>query len=412
MKNITIVGGGLSGWLTALYLKKIQFSQEVVVIESSEIGILGAGEGSVPYLKRMLIDLLEIDESIFIEKTKSTKKAAINFENWSGNGTKFDHDFIGNNRKYNSDGTPDYSKSYAYHFDARLIADFLKSIAIERGVKVIEGEVVDFNLDTDKNITSIVLKDNTVVDTNFVFDCSGFKRLIIGALYNSSWTSYEDQLKVNTAVPFFLARTDNEEFVKTDAIAMGYGWMWKIPLQDRWGCGYVFDNNYITEAEAKEEVKSYLGIDVSFNNTLRFNSGCFQETWVNNCVAIGLSSGFMEPLEATSIMISILQLFAFHEEVLKVGIDRYSEVRDTYNEFIRSLNQECMLFVRHHYVCDKEDTDFWIDYKNLPLPEKLEKYKRNNFDDITMLHYSDKNIKLFNNWSYKLVNNGNFLYSI
>lgn len=411
MKKITVVGGGLAGWLSALYVQKCGFTEEITLIESSEIGILGAGEGSVPALREMLVGLLGVNEKAFIKRTNSTKKVAINFENWSGTGSKYDHDFIGMFKDYFqnlSESKFDHTDIYAYHFDARLIADFLKELALERGIKLIDGEVIDFQLSVNNDIKGLILKDNTIIKTDFVFDCSGFKRLIIGKLHETEWISYEDQLKVNTAVPFFLPRTDTEEFTKTDAITMKCGWMWKIPLKDRWGCGYVFDKKYTTEEEAKKEVIEFLGHDVSFNRTLNFNSGCYKDTWVGNCIAIGLSSGFMEPLEATSILVAIQQLHAIYRHVSHIGFENYHQAIGSYNEFVRNINEQMMLFVRYHYICDRQDTPFWIDYKNLDIPKKLQKYIDSDLSDLDILLHHTQKFPMFSNWSYQLVKKGNF----
>ena len=235
-----------------------------------------------------------IDENDFINKTKSTFKLGIDFENWNVYNTSYKHPFI--------------NDSKAYHFDARLIAEYFKQISINRGVTHINGIVKSFVQNDKKDITNLVLSDDTTIPTDFVFDCSGFHRLLIGKLYNSNWVSYSNHLKVNTAVPFFLDRTDTNMELDTKAIAMDYGWMWQIPLQHRWGCGYVFDGNRINEIQAKEEIELKLNRKIQSPKTLKFSAGYYDNVWVNNCIAMGLASGFLEPLEAVSIHITLMEL--------------------------------------------------------------------------------------------------------
>ena len=269
--NIIIVGGGTAGWITSLFLLSEYKDVNISVIESDTIGILGAGEGSTPLMRKFL-KKCNIDENDFIKKTKSTFKLGIDFENWNIHNTSYKHPFI-NNAK-------------AYHFDARLIAEYFKEISINRGVTHINGIVKSFVQNDKKDITNLVLSDDTTIPTDFVFDCSGLHRLLIGKLYNSNWVSYSNHLKVNTAVPFFLNRDDTNMELDTKAIAMDYGWMWMIPLQHRWGCGYVFDGNMIDEKQAKVEVEIKLNRKIESPKTLKFSAGYYDNVWVNNCIAI------------------------------------------------------------------------------------------------------------------------------
>jgi tryptophan halogenase len=213
-----------------------------------------------------------------------------------------------------------------------------------------------------------MLKNGLQIDTDFVIDCSGFYRMIIGKLYKSKWNSYEDELLVNSALPFFINKQNIDIKQKTIAEAIDWGWMWKIPLQNRWGCGYLYNDTMIDDEFIKNEIiRLHEGKDIQINKKIKFNAGCYEDVWVQNCVAIGLSSGFLEPLEATSIMTIIFQL-----QQLPKNIFDYSE-RDKYNRKVLKFNHQNMLFIRHHYNCSRSDTKFWETYMNKEIPNDLKK---------------------------------------
>lgn len=372
MKKLVIVGGGSAGWISALYFNTIRPEIEITVIESSEIGILGAGEGTVPNFSKFL-QLIKIDERDFFEKTKSSKKVSVDFINWRGDNTRYQNPFFG----------LVMDKPYGWHFDARLTAGYFKSIALKRGVKLVDDIISDFTKNND-NITSIHTTNGDTIECDFVIDCSGFKRLIIGNEYNSEWISYEKYLKTNSAVVFFQEQNKTIDFnttTKTSCTAMKYGWMFEIPLQHRIGTGYIYDSNYISEDTAKSEIIEFMGYTPEFVNAFKFKAGCFRETWKGNCVAIGLASGFLEPLEATSIMTSIMQL----ERLNDTNFD--SSKRKYYNDLIYNVNQQNMIFVKYHYMCDRTDSQFWIDNQSAEIPQSL----KNILDDNLDVNINDRN---------------------
>ncbi len=379
-KDIIIVGGGTAGWLTALYVNHLCVDSTITLIESDKIGILGAGEGSVP----ILVDLmrkLKISEDEFMRETKSTFKLGIDFENWSSPKSKYEHYFLG-------------ERYYSFHFDARLVADYFKNLGLKRGVKLIEGDINNFNTN-DYGVYSIDLLDGQTIMCDFVFDCSGFKRLILIGVYPGEWESFSKYLTVNSAIPFFLHRNDPELNTTTRAIAMKHGWMWMIPLQHRWGCGYVYDNKYITQEEAVLEVEEYLGHKILNERLINFNAGCYKEVWKKNTISIGLSTGFIEPLEATSIMTAVKQLFLLDDYLLGMNSKKYNE--STYE-----MNEENMLFIFYHYICGREDSDFWLYYKNRELiPGKLNELIDDNL-----------NIKLRLNNELKKTFKNSFTYTL
>ena len=244
MFKYVIVGGGTAGWLTALFVKEKFPYSDVTVIASSEIGILGAGEGTTPPFMNFLAKI-KINPNEIISNCLGTIKTGIKFNNWSGDTKHYFHNFLADTRQGDS----------ALHFDANLLAKYLQTVGIERGIKLVDNEVTDVCADSNNNITSLILKDKTSIDLDFVFDCSGFRRLIIGKHYNAKWTSYKKILPVDRAMPFFLQNDNTNLPVYTEAIALRHGWMWKIPVQGRYGCGYVFDSSRATDSEIKEEIE-------------------------------------------------------------------------------------------------------------------------------------------------------------
>jgi len=394
-KQIVIVGGGTAGWLSALHTKKIYGNDaDIILIESEEIGILGAGEGSTAVLVSFIRGL-GIDINNFLREVNGTHKIGVSFENWNGDGSKYIHDFFSTDTKVNPTARIEYigyaiknnfpldeylvSKKLAYdnmcpvlldgrevvhnsfHFDAHLVAKYLRKIAESRGVIRIEGVVSDFELDEYEKIKSISLKDNKKIKTDFIFDCSGFARLIIGNVYKSQWISYKHRLTVNSALPFQLPPDTDHIKPYTKAIAMKYGWVWQIPLQNRWGCGYVFDDNYIEIDEAKAEIESTFDIKIENNRVIKFEAGRFNEIWIKNCIAVGLSGSFVEPLEATSIGMTVALL----KSLTRQDIDFLNVLKvNSYNLNFNEYMDDIVDFLQYHYITDRNDTPFWEFYKD------------------------------------------------
>jgi tryptophan halogenase len=422
-KNIVVVGGGSAGWITALYINKLYDHFNITVIESKEIGILGAGEGSTGQLTHFL-DVVGIDLQDVVKNCDATIKNGIKFTNWNNDETFYYHPFrvhpqtqlgiedfqahtktsslmvasIFKNKDYSDidfikkiseiskvpfilknskkDSLKDKYESlceYSIHFNATKFAELLKKVGIERGIKVINGNIKDVNLDQKNNVESLTLENNERVISDFVFDCSGLHRLIIGKTFNSKWKSYKDYLPVDSAVPFFIDMTDDIP-PYTEAIAMKYGWMWKIPLQNRFGCGYVYDSSLISEQDAVKEIEEYLGFEPQYprkdKGGFSFSAGSYEETWINNCVAIGLAANFIEPLEATSIAVSIISLRALlgSPEWLFDNID---SMRKEFNKDIARMNKEISEFIYFHYLPERNDTDFWKKFSYETAPESI-----------------------------------------
>jgi tryptophan halogenase len=395
MKKIIIVGGGTAGWLTSLFVNKFWKNTDVTLIASSKIGILGAGESTTPNFSAIL-NRLDINEFDFINKTKSTIKVGNDFINWRGDNKNVVHTFMG------------HESLHGFHFDARLVADYLKNISLERGVNYIDSEIVGFNQLDNGDVNEIVLNDGTVVKSDFVFDCSGFARLIIGKLFKEEWISYNKYLNIDTAIAFFLPQEEKLDYkskTRTKSISMKNGWMWQAPLQHRWGCGYAFNSNYINEIDAKKEIEEYLNKEITIVKNFKFNPGSYKKAWVNNCIAIGLASSFLEPLEATSLLGTIMVLRRLND----LKFDQKN--KDNFNNFFSNVNEQCMLFIKYQYMCDRNDSDFWIDQKKVNIPDKLLKLTnkkgdllvKTNKELVSELNMDNDHIMIFGFDSYNTI---------
>lgn len=359
MKKIVVIGGGTAGWLTALSVNKFWKDSKVTVIESSKIGILGAGEGGTPNFGRML-SLLEINQKDFFEKTGATNKHGLKLIDWAGDGRTSKHLFTGEEPTH-------LIQSFGYHFDAKRVSEYFKEIAINRGVEWIDGEINKIN-NTNEIIENVQLVDNTIISTDFIFDCSGFNRLI-GNLHKEEWIDYSEYLMINAGFGFFLPQNKKltiEDKTYTNMIAMNSGWLWQIELQHRMGCGYSFNKDYISVEDAKREIEEYLGHEIKIQKVFEYNPGRYKRSWIGNSISIGLSYGFIEPLEATSLMSTIMQL----KRLIDKNFDE--NYRDGYNKWCEEINEQNMMFVRYHYLNERLDTPFWIDAYNKPIPKKLQ----------------------------------------
>jgi len=411
--KFVIVGGGSAGWMAALYLRNYFPETNITVIASSEYGILGAGETVAPDMFDYLSEM-EISTHDFITSCKATIKNEGLFTNWNGDGTSYRSPVAQNYYGYHMMGDMHTGRSLfeleyiakeknlddlhlatyltkkgkvpfvavnqtpateiGMHIDANLAAKFFKDLAIKRGVHYIDAIVTSFETNDKNDLTQIILKDGTRLPCDFVFDCSGFRRLIIGNFYKSEWMSYKKHLPVSKAIPFFEPHSGKNVRCFTEAIAMKYGWMWKTPIQDRYGYGYVFDGDMISEDQAKQEIDEYMGYETVSPQTFRFEPGSYKDLWVNNCIALGLAGGFIEPLEGTAIFSTVVALRYFVERITYITLGD-TRVIEKYNRMINNLNKSFMEFIQFHYLTKRTDTPFWRDFKKnnelLPIVQEL-----------------------------------------
>jgi tryptophan halogenase len=399
--NIVIIGGGTAGWLAAVMISKTQPIHSITVIESSKIGIVGAGEGSTGALTSIIQGTTwdyGLDEKEFFSKTNATVKLGIKHKDWKTVGHQYiapidspinNNNFginpvfahcIANNLPFHTSSMNGYfieknlssfstyrdtyvsNYTHSYHFDAHLVSKYFKE-KCKKSVNYIDSVVKNVNVNVNGDIESVTLENDFDVKGDFFIDASGFSRLLAKKL-NIKWESYDKNLPVNTAMPFLIEHKEYEKIEPvTTAWAQKNGWMWMIPTQGRYGCGYVFDNRYTSNEDAQKEIENTLGHEISPIKFLNFESGRSEVLWKNNCLLIGLSSAFLEPLEATSIHSTIIQLTNFIFNYLKDDKNTTCNLGsiNLYNKKTIQMYEDYKDFISLHYASSRKDSQFWID---------------------------------------------------
>lgn len=409
VKRLVIVGGGTAGWMSASLLSKVLGKQlEIELIESKTIGTIGVGEATIPPIQTFN-SVLGIDENEFIRETKATFKLAIKFENWHSKGHNYFHTFgaSGQNLTFCSfhhiwkraqleninenywdfdlnylnclDGKfsnkkathPQLDAPYAYHFDSTLYAQFLRKYSEKQGVIRTEGLIENVHRCTKTgNVKSLSLKSGKTVEADFFIDCSGARGLLIQKSLNAGYEDWGHWLPCDRAIAM---PSENFETTApyTRSIAHSAGWQWQIPLQHRNGNGIVFSSSHYSDEEAADILNKNLDSNpIGDPQTIRFRTGRARKQWHKNVVAIGLSSGFLEPLESTSIyliqsaIVRLLHLFPKTRETTKLE-EEYNRQSKIEYETVRD-------FIILHYVANqRNDSDFWRDLQEIQIPDRL-----------------------------------------
>lgn len=414
INNITIVGGGSAGWMAAAalatYLGK---GATIRLVESEEIGIVGVGEASVPHIKMFNGQWLGIDEAEFVKRTQGTIKLGIQFNDWGRIGDSYFHGFgaIGRSLgplpfhqfwlKLHLAGRAgpigDYSPqtvmaprgkfapgdknaaadspladiAYAYHFDATLYARYLRELAEQRGVQRIEGKIVGVNQRAgDGFVESVTLESGQVVGGELFIDCSGFRGLLIEQTLKTGYVDWSHWLPCDRAMAVPSERTDPVT-PYTRSSARAAGWQWRIPLQHRTGNGYVYSSSHISDDEAAATLLANLdGKALADPRPLRFTTGMRKKFWNKNVVALGLASGFLEPLESTSIYLAqsgitrLLSLFPTRDANPLLA-ERYN--RESVFEYERIRD----FLILHYNATERDDTPFWNYCRTMSIPDSL-----------------------------------------
>jgi tryptophan halogenase len=392
VKSLTVVGGGTAGLISALILKQ-RSSLDVNLIYSSNIGIIGVGEGSTEHFNNFM-EFVGIKPSEIIKECDATFKIGVMFDNWVTNkkylhsvgepfGTRFGpyYAIYAKQISENSDllCSDNLEKNLVnvnslnvnlnpptnqYHFNTFKLNEFLKKIALNKGIKLFDDEIIDVKLEENGFIKTLVGK-KTEYSSDFYIDATGFQKTLVNKL-EVKWKSFNKYLTLNSAITFQTKDEDNYNFW-TLAKAMKSGWRFKIPTWGRHGNGYIYDNNFITADKAKLELEEELGYEVEIGKTFNFDPGALETVWNKNCVAIGLSGSFFEPLEATSIGLSIQQSFLLMDKIQNYD----DKVIESYNNSFNSIVENIRDFIVLHYLTKRNDTDFWKNVLNLEIPESL-----------------------------------------
>ena len=406
IKKIVIVGGGTAGWATALNFLQKTVDVKIIVVASKEIPTIGVGESTTGRFDE-LINLrgkVNIDEADFLSKTGSTYKIGIKHTDWHTVGESFtsplgdeytneygypsySYDYyrmfyVANNLKYeahqsqfmlsnrlpfllNGDKKIDLRYNHvAYHLDTYKVGQYIKDVVLsQRDCTYIDDIVVGAEKAEDGTITSIITKSGDRFDGDLFVDCSGAFRVLIEKEFENRFISYNNELMMNRAMPFHIANTEDTVINNyTHVIAKKYGWMWDIPLQHRKGCGYVYNDNYTSPEKAQEEIETDLGIKIDPQRDIKFEAGRLEKFWIKNVLSSGLASAFVEPLEATSIHMTVLQINHFIEQYFTHNMDfNNTAMQDRYNKDMTSVWDDIKDFIVLHYNSPRRDTEFWIE---------------------------------------------------
>lgn len=432
-KRVVVAGGGTSGWLAAAAMAKtLGKVLDVTIIESEAIGRIGVGEATIPPL-RTFHRLLGIDEAELMREIQATIKLGIEFQNWGQVGDSYIHSFgvsgkdcwacdfqhfwvAGRQKGLNEDPIGAYCRelmaakegralggersgvNYAYHLDAGLYAEFLKRLATKHGAKHIDGIIDNVNTrPEDGHIVSLDMRDGSKVEGDLFLDCTGFSaRLIHGAL-NTSYVQYGHYLPCDSAVAIQSEKVGPPR-PYTQAIAHPFGWQWRIPLQHRIGNGIVYSSRFVSDDEAEATLRKNLeGEAITQARTFRYVTGRRSKVWNKNCIAIGLSSGFLEPVESTSIhlaMSSILRLLKLfpHGDIQQTHIDEFN--KQTSDEMDRIRN----FLILHYKATHREDSAFWRYCKNMDIPEELA-HRVKLFEDTGAIPLIEKELFQTDSWT-------------
>jgi tryptophan halogenase len=419
--SVIVVGGGTAGWMTAAALAKLLPTRcDVRLVESEAIGIVGVGEATLPHI-RAFNDRLGISEAEFMSRTRATFKLGIEFQDWARPGDSYIHPFgtFGNGQgeidfhqywlRLLQEGAPvaplerysvgcaiarmnrferpstdprrlDSTFNYAYQFDANLFAPYLRALAEALGARRTEGRIVAVHRNGESgDVESVQLESGEQIHGDLFVDCSGFVSLLLGKALGEPFQDWSRWLPCDRAMAM-PCRTETALTPYTSAIAMPAGWRWRIPLQHRTGNGYVYSSAFLSDdAAAAALVGAVEGEPIAQPRPLRFTAGRRERSWVHNVVGVGLSSGFLEPLESTSIYLiqqaitALLELFP-EKRISPADRDEFNRVIDLEYERIRDF------LILHYHATERADSEFWNYVRTMEIPlsldEKLELFRR------------------------------------
>jgi tryptophan 6-halogenase len=403
IENVVIVGGGTAGWMTASYLKKAFPEVSFTLIESPAVPKIGVGEATIPNLQRVFFDFLGLEEDEWMRQCNASFKCAVKFVDWrrprgAGPSDHYYHTFgiLPNcdrvplshywalKRSAGYDEAFDYAcyrepplldaklaprfadgtraMYYAWHFDAHLVADYLRQVATRWGVRHVIDQVADVVLGEEGSIESLRTVRGRHVEADLFIDCSGFRGLLINKALQEPFIDMSNYLVNDSAVAAAIPHDDDAHGVEpyTSAIAMDSGWTWKIPMLGRFGSGYVYSSKFADEDRAARDFCRLWNLDPDKTelNRIRFRVGRNRRAWVKNCVSIGLSSCFVEPLESSGIYFIYAAIYQLAKHFPDKSFNPV--LADRFNREIEFMFDDTRDFIQTHYLTTpREDTPFW-----------------------------------------------------
>ncbi|MDR7271688.1 tryptophan halogenase [Pelomonas saccharophila] len=417
LRRVVIVGGGAAGWMSAGALSAVlKPPYEIRLVESDEIGIIGVGEATIPPI-RMFNGLAKIDEAEFLKATQGTFKLGIEFVNWGRQGERYFHGFGGVGREAlwpvdfsqywlrlralgralpldayvisnmaakanrfmlprpDMKGSPLEALGYAYHFDAGLYARHLRKLSEARGVRRTEGKVVRVLLNeeagpTEGHVRAVQMESGELVEGDLFLDCSGFYGLLIDKALHTGYEDWSHWLPCDRAVAV-PSESTAPLLPYTRSTAHRAGWQWRIPLQHRVGNGHVYSSAHVSDDEAAGTLLKHLdGKPLADPRIIKFRTGMREQAWRRNVVAIGMSAGFVEPLESTALHLIQMGVAKLIEAFPHAGFDAVEiaeynrQSRERY-EYVRDF------IVLHYHLNQRDDSEFWQACAAMAIPEKL-----------------------------------------
>ena len=403
--KVVIAGGGTAGWMAAASLSKLLGKTlDITLVESDVIGTVGVGEATIPTLLT-LHDLLKVKEQDFVAAVQGTFKLGISFESWRDVDEDYIHSFgwtgkdcwaagfqhfwlkgkeLGISKefgeycnewvaaKHNRFAVlPNQGLNYAYHIDASLYAKFLRKMAEEHGCVRQEGKIEEVHQDPESGfVTALTLDSGKRIEGDLFVDCTGFRGLLIGQALGVGYTDWTNYLPCDSAVAV-QTEAVAPPIPYTRAIARQAGWQWRIPLQHRVGNGLVFSSDHWSDDEATDFLlKNVEGKTLTEPRVIKFTTGQRPDHWHKNVVAVGLSSGFIEPMESTSIhliqrsIIRLMQMFPY-SGIRQPDLDEFNKQMSAEFSHIRDF------IVLHYHVTKRTDSDFWNHCRTMEIPESL-----------------------------------------
>lgn len=419
--HVIVLGGGTAGWMAATGVAVMLGDQvRVTLVESEDIGIVGVGEATLPHL-RSFVESLGINEADFMRETHATYKLGIDFRDFGKIGDSYIHPFgsfgeelagisfhhywLAAQQRGDAGPISDYSMGvaaalanrfrppandhtlgstygYAYQFDATLFGPYMRTFALSKGVERIEGKVIEVRKDSETgNVTTLLLDNGQCVNGDLFVDCSGFRSILLGEAVGAEWEDWSHWLPCDRAVAMPCAAASEIIEPYTRAIAMPAGWRWRIPLQHRVGNGYVYASSFIDDEKAADEIVAAAeGTSLADPRILKFRAGRRKNSFVKNVIGVGLASGFLEPLESTSIYLAqmaityLIELFPKDGKIENADRAEFNRLVDMEYDRIRDF------LILHYHATTRDDSPFWDHVRTMQVPDslagKIELWKR------------------------------------